>query len=90
MLRAQTGLERHLNLLLLKLQGAIAKWLRRQIRNLFLFEGAGSNPAGVAHLLFPFLASLSSSQRLVASLYFCRLFSIVWLWFSPERSHLTV
>ncbi len=29
-------------------QGAIAKWLRRQIRNLFLFEGAGSNPAGVA------------------------------------------
>ena len=28
-------------------QGAIAKWLRRQIRNLFLFEGAGSNPAGV-------------------------------------------
>ena len=29
------------------LQGAIAKWLQRQIRNLFLFEGAGSNPAGV-------------------------------------------
>ena len=29
-------------------KGAIAKWLRRQIRNLFLFEGAGSNPAGVA------------------------------------------
>ena len=28
-------------------QGAIAKWLQRQIRNLFLFEGAGSNPAGV-------------------------------------------
>jgi hypothetical protein len=28
-------------------EGAIAKWLRRQIRNLFLFEGAGSNPAGV-------------------------------------------
>ena len=28
-------------------QGAIAKWLRRQIRNLFLFEGVGSNPAGV-------------------------------------------
>ncbi|KAG6847127.1 hypothetical protein H0H93_009966, partial [Arthromyces matolae] len=37
--------------------GAIAKWLRRQIRiflnseghfHLFLFEGAGSNPAGVA------------------------------------------
>jgi hypothetical protein len=31
--------------------GAIAKWLRRQIRiaknHLFLFEGAGSNPAGV-------------------------------------------
>ena len=32
--------------------GAIAKWLRRQIRNLFLFEGAGSNPAGV-ELFFP-------------------------------------
>ena len=28
-------------------QGAIAKWLRRQIRNLFSFGGAGSNPAGV-------------------------------------------
>ena len=28
--------------------GAIAKWLRRQIRNLFSFGGAGSNPAGVA------------------------------------------
>ena len=27
--------------------GAIAKWLRRQIRNLFSFGGAGSNPAGV-------------------------------------------
>ena len=31
-------------------QGAIAKWLQRQIRNLFLFEGAGSNPAGVGYL----------------------------------------
>ena len=33
----------------LNLQGTIAKWLRRQIRMkyLFLFEGAGSNPAGV-------------------------------------------
>ena len=30
--------------------GAIAKWLRRQIRNLFLFEGVGSNPAGVVNL----------------------------------------
>ena len=32
-----------------KVQGTIAKWLRRQIRmkHLFLFEGAGSNPAGV-------------------------------------------
>ena len=35
-----------------KSSGAIAKWLRRQIRinyevYLFLFEGAGSNPAGV-------------------------------------------
>ena len=29
------------------IHGAIAKWLQRQIRNLFLFEGAGSNPAGV-------------------------------------------
>ena len=34
------------------LQGAIAKWLRRQIRNLFLFEGAGSNPAGVDFFLY--------------------------------------
>ena len=34
-----------------KVQGAIAKWLRRQIRNLFSFGGAGSNPAGVANLL---------------------------------------
>ena len=32
-------------------QGAIAKWLQRQIRNLFLFEGAGSNPAGVGKLV---------------------------------------
>ncbi|KAG6812629.1 hypothetical protein H0H92_001712 [Tricholoma furcatifolium] len=39
-------------------QGAIAKWLRRQIRildHLFLFEGAGSNPAGV--VLFDVLTS---------------------------------
>lgn len=28
-------------------QGAIAKRLKRQIRNLFLYEGAGSSPAGV-------------------------------------------
>jgi hypothetical protein len=34
-------------------RGAIAKWLRRQIRNLFLFEGAGSNPAGVVWIIFP-------------------------------------
>ena len=27
--------------------GAIAKWLRRLIRNQFPFRGAGSNPAGV-------------------------------------------
>jgi hypothetical protein len=35
-------------------EGTIAKWLRRQIRiydYLFLFEGAGSNPAGVDLLL---------------------------------------
>ncbi len=32
--------------------GAIAKWLQRQIRNLFLFEGAGSNPAGVGFSSF--------------------------------------
>ena len=36
-------------------QGAIAKWLRRQIRNLFLFEGAGSNPAGVGLFCVPTL-----------------------------------
>ena len=35
-----------------KCQGAIAKWLQRQIRNLFLFEGAGSNPAGVGNNFF--------------------------------------
>jgi hypothetical protein len=29
--------------------GAIAKWLRRLIRNQLLFEGAGSSPAGVAN-----------------------------------------
>ena len=29
-------------------QGAIAKWLRRLIRNQFPFRGAGSSPAGVA------------------------------------------
>ena len=29
--------------------GAIAKWLRRLIRNQFPFRGAGSNPAGVVH-----------------------------------------
>ena len=34
--------------------GAIAKWLQRQIRNLFLFEGAGSNPAGVARHFYVF------------------------------------
>ena len=41
-------------------QGAIAKWLRRQIRNLFLFEGAGSNPAGVERHLFTFLVFSST------------------------------
>lgn len=35
-------------------QGAIAKWLRRQIRNLFPFGSAGSNPAGVGCLLLCF------------------------------------
>ena len=39
--------------------GAIAKWLRRQIRNLFSFGGAGSNPAGVD--LFSFFASVKMS-----------------------------
>ena len=43
--------------------GAIAKWLRRQIRNLFLFEGAGSNPAGVGVLLLTFF--FSECHRLV-------------------------
>ena len=28
-------------------QGTMAEWLTREIRNLFLSEGAGSNPAGV-------------------------------------------
>ena len=45
-----------------KRQGAIAKWLRRQIRNLFLFEGAGSNPAGVGQvfLFFSFVVDVRS------------------------------
>ena len=50
-------------------QGAIAKWLRRQIRNLFLYEGAGSNPAGVGSFYSPFtpltacqLSSISRSR----------------------------
>ena len=34
-------------LLFLILQGTMAEWLTREIRNLFLSEGAGSNPAGV-------------------------------------------
>ena len=41
-----------ITVLLYELQGAIAKWLQRQIRNLFLFEGAGSNPAGVVIFIF--------------------------------------
>lgn len=38
-------------------KGTIAKWLRRQIRMnyLFLFEGAGSNPAGVDFKLLSFI-----------------------------------
>ena len=32
--------------------GAIAKWLRRLIRNQFPFRGAGSSPAGVGQVLF--------------------------------------
>ena len=47
--------------------GAIAKWLRRQIRNLFSFGGAGSNPAGVgegnAMVEFLFASSLTVQRR---------------------------
>jgi hypothetical protein len=40
----------HVMKLNVHLEGVIAKWLQRQIRNLFLFEGAGSNPADVGLL----------------------------------------
>ena len=61
--------------------GAIAKWLRRQIRiacevYLFLFEGAGSNPAGVvtACPLFggrqPVFFSIQASKEHIESRYF--------------------
>ena len=40
--------------------GTMAEWLTREIRNLFLSEGAGSNPAGVDHFcLVPLLASFA-------------------------------
>ena len=44
--------------------GTIAKWLRRQIRTkyLFLFEGAGSNPAGVDIILLLIVLSLGSEH----------------------------
>ena len=48
-----------ITVLLYELQGAIAKWLQRQIRNLFLFEGAGSNPAGVVIFIFIWDGSFS-------------------------------
>ena len=36
--------------------GAVAKWLLRQFRKLLLFEGAGSNPAGVVrYFIFRFI-----------------------------------
>ena len=35
----------------INIEGAMAEWLRRQIRNLFRFPGAGSNPAGVVFFL---------------------------------------
>ena len=81
---ANNGLEIHFKPLLSKLYGAIAKWLRRQIRNLFLFEGAGSNPAGVARLFhlsfFVFFGSFFG---------FC--FPLCGFSTSrPERSHPTV
>ena len=50
--------------------GAIAKWLRRQIRNLFSFGGAGSNPAGVD--LFSYFVPVKMS--LCPSIYFVRMF----------------
>ena len=56
-------------------EGAIAKWLRRQIRNLFLFEGAGSNPAGVAIFLLSF--SYFLSLNVAATMYILRRIEIV-------------
>ena len=48
------------------LRGAIAKWLRRQIRNLFSFGGAGSNPAGVGSFLtLPLHAGLNVDHIVV-------------------------
>ena len=43
--------------------GAIAKWLRRQIRNLFLFQGAGSSPAGVVCFVVFFIRKWKSNVR---------------------------
>ena len=53
---------------MVEFQGAIAKWLRRQIRNLFLFEGAGSNPARVVQLdsVFFFLSFVKGTVSLVS------------------------
>ena len=59
-------------------EGAIAKWLRRQIRmqyNLFLFEGAGSNPAGVV-----FLFLFRPMDPLPLFLLIAFLLAIVWPW----------
>ena len=50
--------------------GAIAKWLRRQIRNLFLFEGAGSSPAGVASSkFFPFFVAGWNNEQCLLLTY---------------------
>ena len=51
------------------LQGTMAEWLTREIRNLFLSEGAGSNPAGVVtsldHRPSLFLGLVSVGRRLL-------------------------
>lgn len=48
--------------------GALAKWLRREIRNLFSFGGVGSNPASVDQIVclsfFPIYDAGSSLLRI--------------------------
>ena len=68
--KKKSGFKHDFNHFLQEKQGAIAKWLRRQIRNLFLFEGAGSNPAGVGCsvvFVYNFLVPLTGQGLIIAS-----------------------